>query len=112
MNISEQLPTRLAADKFSANTIEDEHFWHEHIERYSNSDLSKAKYAKCHKLNYARFLYWYNKSKKNNLATQRPLPVKLKPIEINDELCSINIGAYKVQIYDLSVLDHLLKKLS
>jgi hypothetical protein len=99
------------ANKSPANTIEGEAFWQEHIKNYHTSNLSKAEYARRHDLNYARFLYWYRRNA-DDQTQNKLLPITLKPVATSDKLCSINIVGHELQIYDLSVLEHLLNRLS
>ncbi len=110
MDIHERLDSKANSDNIR-NTIEGEAYWQEHIKRCSKSGLNKAKYARKHELNYARFLYWHKRS--TDTQTQNKLlPIKLKLAERTDKLCSINIGNHELQIHDLLVLDHLLDRLN
>lgn len=114
MNIYKQPNSKLGSDDVHANTIEGEIYWQEHIERCSKSGLNKAKYARKHGLNYARFLYWHkrNTDSQTQNKSNKLLPIKVKPVERTDKLCSINIGGCELQIYDLLILDHLLDRLN
>ena len=65
MNIHEQSNSKPNSESNlngAGSTMSGELYWQRHIEQHTESDLSKAEYARKHGLNYAKFLYWCDES--------------------------------------------------
>ena len=59
-------------------------YWSQHIENWSNSDLTQVEYCRQNELNRHTFNYW--KSKLNRKETFRPfLPVSIQPESTSDK---------------------------
>ena len=105
-------------------TIEDEDFWIKHVEAYRSGNCSN-KHAYClqAKINYHRFLYWYQKIIKELVAQgelsryESFMPVQIaKTQQINKSdslLCTLEFKqGHKLKIYDESILKKLVELLS
>jgi len=96
---------------------ETEEFWLKHITVCQESHGMKTCYAKSHGLNYARFLYWYDKLTKKDTnkrslgAKPKLLPIKMASNSLRQVLASIKIaGGYCIEIHETKVLEQLLKQ--
>jgi hypothetical protein len=94
------------------NSVENESFWHRHIQSFKISGVTRAKYCRLHKINYHRFGYWLKKS----VPHSAPLvPVMIKP---NNEsslsqppLCILNLrNGSHLTVYDLRALSFIMEK--
>lgn len=121
------------------NVIEDKSYWANHVECYcSGAATSKMAYCRQAKINYHRFLYWYQKIIKEQVNKGKLprealfMPVKMavkqsnqhhndhydvgrndhRSCQNNDLLCSFEFKqGHKLMIYNESVLQNIVNML-
>jgi hypothetical protein len=94
-------------------TIENEAFWHRHIQSFKTSGLTRTKYCQLHKVNYDRFGYWLRKLVPCSASL---VPVKVKannePLLRQTAICILNLrNGANLAIHDLQVLSFVLEKM-
>lgn len=98
-------------------TIEEKAYWIKRVDDYKNGKFSsKAAYCVKTKVNYHRFLYWYNKIIEEQSNKDGFMPIEVTSqglIEVAPPLCTLEFKqGHRLKIHTESVLKALINLLS